>query len=127
MVGIFAIFEKRELLGLDRVLRSGTSHDHEAMGLLPLVGFVSEFPDLPSVPKFFETTFSGPSFDRAVFFGYNHVTTTRTIEKLDDPLAKESRIGSNSDSRSRYVFGGFGQTDFEERNCSGTRGSISRA
>ena len=91
MVSIFAVFEERELLGLDGILRDGTSYDHKAMGLLPLVGFVSEFPYFPSVPKFFETTFSGSSFDRGVFFGHNHITATRGIEKLDDPLAKESR------------------------------------
>jgi hypothetical protein len=124
MVSIFAVFEERELLGFDGVLRDGTSYDHKAMGLLPSVGFVSEFPYFPSALKLFETTFSGSSFDRGVFFGHNHITTTRGIEKLDDPFAKESRIGSNPDTGSGNVLWGLGQTDFQERNRPGTGGRI---
>jgi len=125
MVSIFAVFEESELLGLDGILRNGTSHDDKAMGFLPFVGFVSELRYFPSAPKFFEMTFSGSSFDRGVFFGHNHITATCRIEKFDDPFAKEARIGSNPDTRSGDVFGSFGQTDFQEGNSPGTGGSIS--
>jgi hypothetical protein len=125
MISIFAVFEESELLGLDGVLRNGTSYDDKAMRLLPLVGLVSEFPDLPSSPKLFETTFSGTNLDRGVFFGHDHITATRGIEKLDNSLAKESRIGSNPDTGSGNVFGSLCQTDFQEGNSPGTGGSIS--
>jgi hypothetical protein len=125
MVSIFAVFEESELLGLDGILRNGTSYDDKAMGFLPFVGFVSEFRHFPSAPKLFETTFSGSSFDRGVFFGHNHITATRGIEKLDDPLAKESRIGSNPNTRSGNVLRSLRQTDLQEGNRPGTGGSIS--
>jgi hypothetical protein len=127
MVSIFVVFEERELLGLDRILRNGTSDDDKAMGVLPFVGFVSELRYFPPAPKLFETTFSGSRFDRGVFFGHNHVSATGAIEKLDDPLAKESRVGSNPDTRLGNVFGSLGQTDFQERNRPGTGGRISWA
>jgi hypothetical protein len=125
MVSISAVFEKSELLGLDGILRNGTTHNDKAMGFLPFVGLVSELRYFPSAPKLFETTFSGSSFDRGVFFGHNHITTTCGIEKLDDPLAKEPRIGSNPDTGSGNVFGGLGQTDLQEGDSPGTGGSIS--
>jgi hypothetical protein len=125
MVSISAVFEKSELLGLDGILRNGTTHNDKAMGFLPFVGLVSELRYFPSAPKLFETTLSGSSFDRGVFFGHNHITTTCGIEKLDDPLAKESRIGSNPDTGSGNVFGGLGQTDLQEGDSPGTGGSIS--
>src|SRR4030065_1977719 len=103
MVSIFAVFEESELLGLDGILRNGTSHDDKAMWFLPFVGFVSEFRSLPSAPKLFETTFSGSSFDRGVFFGHHHITATRGIEKLDDSIVKEYRIGSLSNKRTCNV------------------------
>jgi hypothetical protein len=125
MVSIFAVFEESELLGLDGILRNGTSHDDKAMGFLPFVGFVSELRYFPSAPKLFETTFSGSSFDRGVFSGHNRITATRGIEKLDDPLAKESRIGSNPNTRSGNELGGLGQTHFQKWNSPRTGGSIS--
>src|SRR5512139_1978950 len=125
MVSILAVFEESELLGLDGILRNGASHSDKAMGLLPFVGLVSELPYFPSAPKLFEMTLSGSSFDRGVFFGHNYIATTCRIEELDDPLAKESRIGSNPDTGSGNVFGGFGQADFQEGDGSGTGGSIS--
>jgi hypothetical protein len=125
MVSIFAVFEKSELLGLDGILRNGTTHDDKAMGLLPFVGLVSELRYFPSAPKLFETTLSGSSFDRGVFFGHNHITATCGIEKLDDSFAKESRIGSNSDTRSSNMLGSLCQTDFQKGNRPGTGSSIS--
>jgi len=125
MVSIFAVPEESELLGLDRVLRNGTTHDDKAMGRSPFVGLVSELRDFPTVPKLFETTFSGTNFDRGVFFGHNHIPTTCGIEKLDAPLAKESRIGSNSDAGSSDMFGGLGKTDFQEGDSPSTGSSIS--
>ena len=79
----------------------------------------------PSAPKLFETTFSGSSFDRGVFFGHNRITATRGIEKLDNPLAKESRIASNPNTRSGNLLRSLGQTDLQEGNRTGTGGSIS--
>jgi hypothetical protein len=125
MVSIFAVFEESKLLGLDGILRNGTSYDDEAMGRLPFVGLVSELRYFPSTPKLFEMALSGSSFDRGIFFGHNHITTTCGIEKLDDPFAKEPRIGSNPDPGSGNVFGGLGKTDFQEWDSSGTGGSIS--
>src|SRR4030042_4300808 len=125
MVSIFAVFEESELLGLDGILRNRTSHDDKAMGFLPFLGFVSKLRYFPSAPKFFETTFSGPSFDCGVFFGHNRITATRGIEKLDDPLAKESRIASNPNTRSGNLLRSLGQTDLQEGNRPGTGGSNS--
>src|SRR5271157_2960835 len=125
MIGIFAIFEERELLGLDRIFGNGASHDDEAMGLLPFVGFVSECRYFPSAPKFFETTFSRSSFDRGVFFGDNHITAACRIEKFDDSFAKEPRIGSNPNTRSGNGFRSFGETDFQEWDGPRTGSSIS--
>jgi hypothetical protein len=95
------------------------------MGFLPFVGFVSELRYFPSTPKLFETTSSGTSFDRGVFFGHNRITATRSIEKLDNPLAKESRIGSNPNTRSGNVLRSLRQTDLQEGNRPGTGGRIS--
>jgi hypothetical protein len=125
MIGIFAVFEERELLGLDRIFGNRTTHDDEAMGFLPFVGFVSEFRYFPSAPKFFETTFSGSGLDRGVFFGHNHITAACRIEKFDDPFAKESRIGSNPNTRSGNGFRSFGETDFQKWDGPRTGGSIS--
>ena len=125
MVSIFAVLEKSELPGLDGILRNRTTHDDKAMGFVPFVGLVSELPYFPSAPKLLETTLSGSSFDRGIFFGHNHITTAYSIEKLDDSLAKESRIGTNPNTGSGNVLGGLGQTDFQEGDRSGTCSSIS--
>jgi hypothetical protein len=125
MVSIFAVFEESELLGLDGILRNGTTHDDKAMGFLPFVGFVSELRYFPSASKLFETTFSGSSFDRGVFFGHNGIIATPGIEEFDDPLAKESRVGSNPNTRPGNVLRSLGQTDFQEGNRPGTGGRIS--
>jgi hypothetical protein len=127
MVSILAVFEEGQLLGLDGILGNGTSHDDKAMGFVPFVGFVSELRYFPFAPKLFETAFSGSSFDRGVFFGHNHITATCRIEKFDDPFAKESRIGSNPNTRSGNMLGGLCQTDFQKGNRPGTGGSISGA
>jgi hypothetical protein len=123
MVSIFAIFEKRELLGLDGIFGNRASYHHKSMRSFPTKGFVSKFSHFPSPSKLFEATFSGSTFDRGIFLGHNRVATASGIEKFDDPFGKESRIGSNPNTRSGNELGGLRQTHFQKWNspCTGSR------
>jgi hypothetical protein len=126
MVSIFAVFEEGELLGLDRICGNRTSHYDKSMRSFPVMGFVSKFSHFPPPSKLFETTLPGSRFDRGIFLGHNRVATARRIEKFDDPFAKESRIGSNPNTRSGNELGGLGQTHFQKWNSPRTGSCISR-
>jgi hypothetical protein len=102
------IFEECELLGFDGIFGNRASHHDKAMRSFPSKRFVLKLSHFPSAAKLFETTFPGSRFDRGIFLGHYHIATTGGIEKLDDPFAKESRIGSYPNSRSGNEGGGFG-------------------
>jgi hypothetical protein len=90
MIGIFAVFEERELSGLDRVFGDRTSYHDKSMDFFPAMGFVLKFPHFPSIAKRFETTGSGSRFDRGILFGNYGIANSFLVEQFDHLFVEQS-------------------------------------
>jgi len=114
MVGIFAVFEERQLPGFDRVLGNGTTDHHKAVRTLPAVGLITELSHLPPRAQLAEFATAGASLDRGVLLGHHGVATPTCIEEFHKPLAEAPRIGPDADSGPAHGGGHFVQTALDK-------------
>lgn len=128
MINVLGIFEEGKLFGFLGIFGNRASHNDEAMRVVPLlVNIFEEFPHLPTVLKFLESTSPCPALNDGVLFDSNHVTASGYVEKSDDPLPIESRIHAKTDSTSGYIRWHFGQTDFQKGHGSRKGNGVARS
>jgi len=125
MVKVILEFPKRKLILFFLRVGFGPTHYNELMRLVPVVRLVSEPGYLPSVsPESIITKDLNLLLNRLGHFGHDCVTNPFLVERLDEFVVEESRIGSNSDSVE--VFGNLSSAGCPERLSSACRMGVSR-
>ncbi len=126
MVKIVFEFPERELVFFFFALGFGTTNHNEAMRLLPIVWLVSKGRCLPTV--FLESMITKALnllLDRFGHFGYDYVTNLFLLERFEELVVEESRVGSYADTVE--VFGNLLLADRPKCPSSSCRVSISWA
>ena len=128
MVDILLVLEKCQLLGFLWAFRNRTSYYHKAMfHFLLVVDFLPEFSHFPTIAQGMKPATSSFLFDVGIFFGYNYISTSSTVEKSDHSASIESRIHPKSNAGSCNGLWHFPQADPDKRDGScGTR-SVARS
>lgn len=127
MIGIAFVLEEGQLLRFDGIGWNRAARHDESMRRFPFQRLVSELAAFPSISELSEPAFARPCLDEPIFSGDNGIAAANRIEEFDGPLAEESRIPSNADSRAADMLGRFGQAKFEKRNDTSAGGSIAGA